>query len=147
MQDLVRFQLSDCATWQPRQQPTMCIVNPPWGSRLLASSSPDSLWEGGSTADSQVPQGSQLAPVGEELQAAWQALRAFFKVSTFGVLLQEPGMLPSLVAGGGCMSWVGPQPWKLDAAVAGMRHPMKRNLSPVVGAVQRSSCATTRFRY
>ena len=81
VQGLVRFQLSDCAAWQPRQQPTLCVVNPPWGSRLLASSSPDSLWESGSAADGQVPQGSQPAPVGEELQAAWQALRAFFKVS------------------------------------------------------------------
>ena len=82
VRDAVRFQLADCADWTPQRPPTMCVVNPPWGSRLLNPT--DNIWEGdgpaSSAASGQLAHGSQPAPLGEELQTAWQSLRTFFKV-------------------------------------------------------------------
>ena len=78
MREAVRFQLGNCKDWRPRHRPTCVVVNPPWGSRLLA----DEAMIGAEDTRS-VEQGLSTAEepgVGPELQQAWHDLRDFLKV-------------------------------------------------------------------
>ena len=70
MRDDVRFQLGNCRDWQPRHTPSLVVVNPPWGNRLL----PD---EGDGAA---MNQPGDVAAISPELQQAWVDLRDFLKV-------------------------------------------------------------------
>ena len=70
VRDDVRFQLGNCRDWQPRYTPTLVVVNPPWGNRLL----PD---EGDGPA---MDQPGSVAAISPELQQAWVDLRDFLKV-------------------------------------------------------------------